>query len=1155
MATSNNIGKDLVDLLATHNFDVETSSAKNPSATPDEATVFKFDYVSQHNRNYGTAVIVIGDDNDLILFYGDNLGRGMEPEDKDEWFAFMKELKDFSVRHNFKTFSPKNLNQLKHTMQGMAAIKEGLFEGYYGSRRVSYMGPATEARLVINHNRLIGENDKRFRYIESLFIETVEGERFRLPFKHMAGARAMLEHVRQGGRPYDIRGQHIADVVNEMSVLSRFRRAQQGRVFEGVTRELVEQANQYYQSLHTNLKHMSSNRGYRSYFESWTPADIGPEESLVEDLRTMFVEQTIDSRIEQALPTLAKLKGKTMKEADIFESWANRLTEGTWALPDNPEAQEKLNQLMSSELIVGPDATNATELLYDVVGDDELYDILDDLAARNPRANIWDDSDVIQRMQELGIQLPNGDEEPNTNMDMPAPGDAAEVREGDNLATFVEGSCNHTREGEYCPEHGLMECGMYESMGGTVAGAVATGVPHASEGVEEGSAKYIKRSVAGWGWYDKDKPKDVVNKVKGQDTDVLKRLHEPDTKKGKGSPAELQQKAISRELKRRGKQGVGEAEYDSRKPYGVRYRVFAGRDGRLTTKEFWTTSSEKLKKAVAKIEALGNFYEIDGYSYPKEQPGVSEEYTQVHELSKDTLQSYRDRTKEKRAAYNAAIRHAGDPPLGMTSTHSSDEVDRWIKKYDKMGGGMKKAANRIKNLDKQGVSETNVAKYRDLGATADTTHFVKNVTTGKIVSPHRSRQDAEDALVALQRRPDGNEYKIVRARKDVTEGDDRGDYHSTARAAEQATRQAKDPAGHRKAAGLHDRAATYALSAGHDSSVVHDHQMAAREHTRAARGLTKSSLEEAGGAKQYNEFKREWRAKHGADAKVPGYDSREYTSYCYRQLDKKHGVSETRADPTSTWVVYDGKKVQRFKTHAGAKAYAEKHGGKVASSAHYADRIQKSEVKEGLDIEAARERLASLQRDLKAVTGNYPGDDRNRMILRRQIFDLKAQIKSAGSKKSEVKEGQLNEYLVNEGEPFSEVLNLNVFMDTSPDGQVGMDHDPQWQQLMAKYQPIAKQLEQQIQALDEYELSPKEVDAIHNVWYDGSDAYDDMEVDVLARLYDQQIKLVKRMITVRLRKQGVSEDSTDPMDHRGAVTDSFRESLDRIKTLAQIRKS
>jgi hypothetical protein len=78
-------------------------------------------------------------------------------------------------------------------------------------------------------------------------------------------------------------------------------------------------------------------------------------------------------------------------------------------------------------------------------------------------------------------------------------------------------------------------------------------------GVAEGLGKTIKRSVAGWGAFNKEKPKDVVNKVKGQDTDVLKRLSDPAAKKGKGSPAELQQKAISRELKKRGEPGAAAA--------------------------------------------------------------------------------------------------------------------------------------------------------------------------------------------------------------------------------------------------------------------------------------------------------------------------------------------------------------------------------------------------------------------------------------------------------------------------------------------------------------------------------------------------------------------------------------------------------------------
>ena len=436
--------QDLADFLVTKNFDPEYFDDKGQPAEAGDAKTMKFDYVAATGKNYGTAVVVIAD-NELSLFYGDNLGRGMDPDDKQEWFEFLEQLSNKAASHS-ATWSPKDINQLKHTLAGIAAIKEGLFEGYYGNRRVSYMGEQTQARLVINHNRQLGEDDKRFRYVESLFIETADQERFRLGFKSLAGGRAMLEHVRQGGRPYDVRGNHITEIVSEMAVLSRFNRAQHRRVFEGVTQELVESAKQYYHNLQETMKHLGSSRGYQAYFESWAPDQVGEAEALVENLRDLFVEQTLDARIEAALPTLAKIQqqGNNMKEAQIFENWINNLSEGTWALPETPEQQEKLNQLMSAELIVGPDATNATELLYSIVGDDELFDILNDLADKSQgRANIWDDSDVQRRLAELGVQTPQSTEaEPADVAQDTAPAQPAAavppVAEGDNMSTFVE---------------------------------------------------------------------------------------------------------------------------------------------------------------------------------------------------------------------------------------------------------------------------------------------------------------------------------------------------------------------------------------------------------------------------------------------------------------------------------------------------------------------------------------------------------------------------------------------------------------------------------------------------------------------------------------------------------------------------------------------
>ena len=405
MAQELNIEQKLNDLLVSRDFHPELTGKDGRPSNADDAKTFTFDYISSSGKNYGTMVIVLANDNEMKVMYGDNLGKTMEGNDKQEFFDFVQALHQFAVR-NFWTYSSEDLSKLKYVQAGMAAIKEGLFEGYYGNRRVSYTGEPTEARMMIRHNRVLGENDARFRYVESIYIETADQERFRLPFVNMTGARAMLEHVRQGGRPYDVRGNHICEMVAELKVLNRFNRASAGRVMEGTTQTIVEQAQAYYKSLRESLKRITHSRGYNTYFEAWHPAEIGEHESLVEDIKTMFVQQTLDTRIEAALPLLARIQqqGNAMKEAEIFESWINNLAEGTWNLPETPEQVAKLKELMSQELIVGPDATNATEQLYDLIGDDILFDRLSELAERDPRANAWNDTEVMNRLRELGIE-------------------------------------------------------------------------------------------------------------------------------------------------------------------------------------------------------------------------------------------------------------------------------------------------------------------------------------------------------------------------------------------------------------------------------------------------------------------------------------------------------------------------------------------------------------------------------------------------------------------------------------------------------------------------------------------------------------------------------------------------------------------------------
>jgi hypothetical protein len=393
--------QQLYDLLVSRNFELELlDSTGRPSTDPSETEIFSFDFTTESGNDYGTVVIMLGDDNDMEIYFGDNVGKSMEGEDKKEWFDFLYQLRMFAKR-NLMTFGLKNLNRLRYSMQGQAAIKESLYESWTGKRDVSYNAGPNQSRLMIKHKRALGEDEARFRYVESLFIETVEGERYKLPFRNLTAGKAMLEHVRTGGRPYDARGQHIIEMVNELNVLSRFRRANHGKIFEGDTAALVEQTNHYYETARRTLKSLSTRSGYETYFESWNPQEITEQEMVIEGIKHLFITQTLDQRIEEALPILARIQqqGTDMKEANIFEAWANQLVKGTWALPETPGQQAELVALLSKELPVGADATNATEQLYSLIGDDQLFDELYELARRDANADAR--QLVLNRLQDF----------------------------------------------------------------------------------------------------------------------------------------------------------------------------------------------------------------------------------------------------------------------------------------------------------------------------------------------------------------------------------------------------------------------------------------------------------------------------------------------------------------------------------------------------------------------------------------------------------------------------------------------------------------------------------------------------------------------------------------------------------------------------------
>ena len=407
MAIANTTSQQIYDLLVSRDFDPNALDLMGKAAkSPSDADLFSFEYKTE-NRNYGTVVILVDSEQNMEVYFGDNVGKTMESNDKKDWYDFLYTLRVLAKR-NLLTFSLNNLNRLKYNMKTIAAVTEGtLLEGYYGTSKTSYSNQPKKTKLVIKHSRPLGEGEQRFRNIQTLFVETEEGERFKLPFTNLTGGKAMARHVAEGGKPYDAFGQYIAEMMTELATLSRFTRATRSKEYNGDAQALAEQAVTHYKDLKRKAKRMIGRRGYFEELENFDPITVSEQNETVDAVREIFVQQSLDPRVEDALPILARIQEETtMREVDEFSAWADSIIEGTGPIASTPEEVAQLQELLSDELPVGPDATNASEALgFLLGGDDQLQDDLEELAKENPDA---DARPIIRKhMARLGISVDN----------------------------------------------------------------------------------------------------------------------------------------------------------------------------------------------------------------------------------------------------------------------------------------------------------------------------------------------------------------------------------------------------------------------------------------------------------------------------------------------------------------------------------------------------------------------------------------------------------------------------------------------------------------------------------------------------------------------------------------------------------------------------
>jgi hypothetical protein len=342
MISTDNIRQNLFDLLSVKNFDVTTRDSKGKeTGEAKDADLFSFDYKLE-DTNYGTVVITITPEGVLEVFYGDRLGRTMESDHKSTWYDFLYQLRNFS-RRNMLQFELKHMNKLKNAMKTMSQVTEGK---YYGYKNTSYTKPTKEAKLKIVHSKPIDEEqgDQRYRNVAKLYVETAEGERFKLPFTKLYAGRAMARHCSEGGLPYDEFGAYISEMVDDIKVLEQFLRSARGKEWTDAGADLmVETGIRHLAGLKKKVKKMIGRRGYREEFDEFNPYNEQEHSETTDKIREMFTQTLLDTRIEQAIPVLNKLEARdsVMKEINEFSKWADETTQLDLGEGFDPDSYEK----------------------------------------------------------------------------------------------------------------------------------------------------------------------------------------------------------------------------------------------------------------------------------------------------------------------------------------------------------------------------------------------------------------------------------------------------------------------------------------------------------------------------------------------------------------------------------------------------------------------------------------------------------------------------------------------------------------------------------------------------------------------------------------------------------------------------------------------
>ena len=261
---------------------------------PKEARFFDFDF-KEGAKSLGKVSLSL-DEKSISVLYSNNFVEGQDAITKRKWYDFLKELRYFAKKRllNFDTRDITKSNLDKRDYKFLAQNKSGeetMTEStLYGTSRTSYQDIGT-ARVALKHSKAVNTElaSGRTQHVESIYIESSEGERFKYPFKHLNGARAMARHVAEGGKVYDDFGKHITGLSEELYKLKKFKSYmnRSGVMAEGLA-QYMDIINSRVNSVKKTVESLQKTKPYKEMLENF---EVTEKKEVPQDVAENWIDQ------------------------------------------------------------------------------------------------------------------------------------------------------------------------------------------------------------------------------------------------------------------------------------------------------------------------------------------------------------------------------------------------------------------------------------------------------------------------------------------------------------------------------------------------------------------------------------------------------------------------------------------------------------------------------------------------------------------------------------------------------------------------------------------------------------------------------------------------------------------------------------------------